>query len=329
MKVITIGRSSENNIVINDAKVSRTHLQLVQNDNGICSVVDLNSANGTFVNDQKITGEVCLQPNDVIRIGNTTLPWQEYLKTSVVSKQKSMDNGCPTQTSNKKWWLVTACTVFVLISGGIGLYIYYNGKAQEKLEEAKRNQEDIQKEQQRQDTEHKAEEAKRLKDEADELFRQALISQSDKSKALAEAKQKEATEAKRQAEIAAAAHRKAESDRIAAEKTKEEADSAKKAVEQNSKRFIQNAEEKANKAISQANAERDSANEKAMLTEKFYEEYAEMKSDFAKQVCEHLKYELPKDKNDAKTAIRDLFNASDNRGKQAIVDAIQAVKDNR
>lgn len=44
MKVITIGRSSDNNIVINDAKVSRTHLQLVQNDSGICSVVDLNSA---------------------------------------------------------------------------------------------------------------------------------------------------------------------------------------------------------------------------------------------------------------------------------------------
>ncbi len=80
MKVITIGRSSDNNIVINDAKVSRTHLQLVQNDSGICSVVDLNSANGTFVNGQKITGEVRLQPRDVIRIGNTTLPWQEYVK---------------------------------------------------------------------------------------------------------------------------------------------------------------------------------------------------------------------------------------------------------
>ena len=51
-----------------------------------------------------------------------------------------------------------------------------------------------------------------------------------------------------------------------------------------------------------------------------------MKSDFAKQVYKQLQYELSKDKNDAKTALKDLFNASDNKGKQAIVDAILVVK---
>ncbi len=326
MKVITIGRSSENNIVINDAKVSRIHLQLVQNDNGICSVVDLNSANGTFVNGQKITGEVCLQPNDVIRIGNTTLPWQEYIKPSIDIGQKPMNEVQPISQPNKIWWFAAVCAVFVLFVSGVGLYFYYNGKEQKKIEAAKRNQEEIQKEQQRQEAEQKAKKAKQLQNEADELFRQALKSQSDKSKALAEAKQKEATEAKRQADAAIVAQRKAESARIAAEKAKEEANRAKVAIEQKSKRDLQNAEEKANKAISQANTERDSANEKARLTEKFYEEYAEMKSEFAKQICKHLKYELLKDKIDAKTAIKELFNASDNRGKQTIVDAIQAVK---
>lgn len=325
MKVITIGRSSENNIVINDAKVSRTHLQLVQNDNGVCSVVDLNSANGTFVNGQKITGEVCLQSHDVIRIGNTTLPWQEYIKPSIATGQKPIDNVRPTPKPKRTWWYVAACVVFILFAGGIGLYFYCNGKEQGKIEAAKRDQEELQKEQLRQEATQKAEEAKRLQDEADELFRQALISQSDKSKALAEAKQKEATEAKKQADAATAAQRKAESARIAAEKAKEEADRAKAAAEQNSKIAIQDAEDKANQAISKANTERDSANEKAKLTERFYEEYATMKSDFAKQVCKQLQYELPKDK-DAKTVLKDLFNTSDNKGKQAIVDAIMVVK---
>ena len=61
------------------------------------------------------------------------------------------------------------------------------------------------------------------------------------------------------------------------------------------------------------------------MTERFYEEYATMKSDFAKQVCKQIQYELHKDK-DAKTVLRDLFNASDNKGKQAIVDVIMVVK---
>lgn len=329
MNVITIGRSSENNIVINDAKVSRTHLQLVQNDNGVCSVVDLNSANGTFVNGQKITGEVHLQPHDIIRIGDTTLPWQEYIKLSSAVEQSPKDMGHPTQKTNRIWWYVAVCTVIVLLAGGIELYFYYDGKEREKIEATKRNQEELQKEKLRQEAVQKAEEAKRLQEETEELFRQALISQSDKSIALAEAKQKEANEAKKQADAATAAQRKAESARIAAEKAKEEADREKAAAEQNSKKAIQdaqNAEEKANQVISKANTERDSANEKAKLAEKFYEEYAAMKSDFAKKVCRQLQYDLPKDEKDAKTALKNLFNQSDNKEKQAIVNAIEVVK---
>ena len=49
-----------------------------------------------------------------------------------------------------------------------------------------------------------------------------------------------------------------------------------------------------------------------------------MKSDFAKQVYRQLQYDLPK--NDAKTALKNLFNQTDNKGKQAIADAIEVVK---
>jgi len=77
MKVITIGRDLENDIVVNDSKASRHHLQIIC-EGGHFRIVDFNSTNGTFVNDQKISGEIALFPNDIVRIGNTILPWQTY-----------------------------------------------------------------------------------------------------------------------------------------------------------------------------------------------------------------------------------------------------------
>ncbi len=58
--------------------VSRTHCQIIQDDNGRYRLVDTNSKNGTFVNGTQRHGEVQLNKSDIIRIGNTTLPWLSY-----------------------------------------------------------------------------------------------------------------------------------------------------------------------------------------------------------------------------------------------------------
>lgn len=78
MKVIKIGRSSSNDVNIDDPNVSRAHCQIIQDDYGNYTIIDTNSLNGTFVNGTKRHGEVKLNPNDIVRIGNTTLPWQTY-----------------------------------------------------------------------------------------------------------------------------------------------------------------------------------------------------------------------------------------------------------
>ena len=71
MKVITIGRNKENNdVVVNDNKVSRNHLQIIRDDQGNFSVLDLNSTNGTYVNGQRISGEVPLKVADELEIGD-------------------------------------------------------------------------------------------------------------------------------------------------------------------------------------------------------------------------------------------------------------------
>ena len=99
MKIVTVGRSTENLIVVADKKVSAKHLLLKQEENGIISVQDLNSTNGTFVNDQKIGVDfVPLQDTDIILIGETTLDWINFFKekqeenalTQAQSKEESI-----------------------------------------------------------------------------------------------------------------------------------------------------------------------------------------------------------------------------------------------
>lgn len=86
MKVIKIGRSSANDIVIqNDAYVGRTHCEIIRDDNGGYWINDLNSTNGTFVNGVRRSGQTKLNSNDIVRIGNTTLPWKNYFSNGTVA----------------------------------------------------------------------------------------------------------------------------------------------------------------------------------------------------------------------------------------------------
>ncbi|MDR1169678.1 MAG: FHA domain-containing protein [Prevotellaceae bacterium] len=84
MKVITVGRNPGNNVVINDLLVSKNHCQIIQDDYGNFSLVDNNSTNGTFVNGQRRQGQVRLNRPDIVRIGNTTLPWNSYFAGSTL-----------------------------------------------------------------------------------------------------------------------------------------------------------------------------------------------------------------------------------------------------
>lgn len=97
MKVVTIGRSTQNDVVINDPYVGRSHLQIVQKDDGSMYVADFGSKNGTYINGQKIHGEVRLSPSDVVRIGNTTLPWKSYFPTASFSQENTYQRPVETE----------------------------------------------------------------------------------------------------------------------------------------------------------------------------------------------------------------------------------------
>jgi putative secretion ATPase (PEP-CTERM system associated) len=64
---VIIGRSSDNEIYIRSKFVSRHHAQLIIDENG-CTIEDLNSTNGIFIEDQRVKKHV-LQDGDIVSLG--------------------------------------------------------------------------------------------------------------------------------------------------------------------------------------------------------------------------------------------------------------------
>ncbi len=86
-----IGRSSEANITIShDGAISKTHMKLSCSDKGNVTVEDLNSKNGTFVNDNQIQKSMVLKVGDVIHIGNTYMELSEYFMDGKVEQKEEI-----------------------------------------------------------------------------------------------------------------------------------------------------------------------------------------------------------------------------------------------
>lgn len=65
---ITIGRSNENDVIIKDPYISKKHLSIVKDEDEYY-LEDLNSANGTYLNGDKIMDAVKLNNGDRIQFG--------------------------------------------------------------------------------------------------------------------------------------------------------------------------------------------------------------------------------------------------------------------
>src|SRR6185312_16995503 len=90
--VVTIGRAPDNNVVLDDLLVSRSHALLRRTGNQ-WELVDNNSANGTYVNGNRIDRAV-IGPDDIVGIGHQLLHLAgsglvEYVDTGDVSYEAS------------------------------------------------------------------------------------------------------------------------------------------------------------------------------------------------------------------------------------------------
>jgi predicted component of type VI protein secretion system len=70
--IVNIGRADYNDIVLADDSVSTAHAKL-QRREGVWTLVDLGSTNGTFVDGEPVTGEVPLGPGVTVRFGQVSI----------------------------------------------------------------------------------------------------------------------------------------------------------------------------------------------------------------------------------------------------------------
>ncbi|NUM70070.1 MAG: FHA domain-containing protein [Ignavibacteriaceae bacterium] len=82
-EVVTIGRSSDNDIVLDNIKVSRRHARITTK-NGVSVLEDLDSSNGTWVNGKKVKTAV-ISETDKIFIGGIPLSLRSLLEENPVN----------------------------------------------------------------------------------------------------------------------------------------------------------------------------------------------------------------------------------------------------
>lgn len=103
----TLGRQGDNTIVINDHQLSRKHARIIVGPAGP-TITDLDSANGTYVNEERIDSARALQPGDRLRLGGTTLLVEADLAqrdepgaTMIMSLPQSPTAAIPASSTNR------------------------------------------------------------------------------------------------------------------------------------------------------------------------------------------------------------------------------------
>ena len=324
MKVITIGRSKDNNnIVIEDNKVSRSHLQIINDDNGDYYVIDLDSTNGTFVNGNRITGKVQLHKGDIVVIGNTTLSWEAYFN---MESAGSNEDGKEPGISNKKLYIVIFSILICVLIGVIAVIVYNNKKDEQNKEasfdrvtrayseetkeanEARKNAED---------------KASRAKMEAETANQKAAKAEQDAAKTKANA-QKEVTAANQKAadaeKAANEAKAKAEKDITAANQKAANAKKAANEAKAKAEKDVTAANQKAADAEKAANEAKAEAEESEQLTEEFYDLLSSLSNKKIEEVCKDLEL-----KGKDKESLKSHFKNANNEGKKDTIKSIKKI----
>ncbi len=88
--VVTIGRSNANDLVLNDASVSRFHAVIKQLPNRGVMIADRSSTNGVLLNGQRISAETALRDGDIARMGIYELKFEDMNDSALVVHKAQM-----------------------------------------------------------------------------------------------------------------------------------------------------------------------------------------------------------------------------------------------
>ncbi len=89
LPIVNIGRRSDNHLVIDDPRVSRSHAQL-RAVRGRYVLLDINATGGTYVNGQRIT-QLSLNPGDVISLAGVAIIYGEDVPLTNIESNHEKD----------------------------------------------------------------------------------------------------------------------------------------------------------------------------------------------------------------------------------------------
>jgi pSer/pThr/pTyr-binding forkhead associated (FHA) protein len=114
---LTIGRSSQNDLMVNDLAASRFHCKFLPEDHEL-TVIDLDSTNGTFVNEKRLTGNQVVKNRDQVRIGEIVFNIEIFLS----APQKETQATEAEELSLESTYVVPAEADFpwLVVSSGVG-----------------------------------------------------------------------------------------------------------------------------------------------------------------------------------------------------------------
>ncbi len=88
------GRNPSCQIVLsNDTAVSREHFKLTRQPNGICTVTDLSSTNGTLLNNRRLLPNIPteIQPGVILQVGKTRFELIEIYQTGQARRGSELE----------------------------------------------------------------------------------------------------------------------------------------------------------------------------------------------------------------------------------------------
>jgi len=123
---LTLGRSAECDIAIPSDEISRHHAKLQVVPDGVM-VEDMGSANGTFVNNQRVHGTVLMRHGDELRLDTVRFLLMSPAAEAAAAAQRSAEPvaAAAPAKSGKGLWVVVA---IVVIAAAAAAVLHYLGK---------------------------------------------------------------------------------------------------------------------------------------------------------------------------------------------------------
>ena len=123
---ITIGRSSDCDVCIPTDEISRHHAKLQVVPDGVMAE-DLGSANGTFVNNQRVHGTVLMKPGDELRLDTVRFmlmsPTMEAHPPAAAAPTPAPAPAMAAGSGAGMLWIVAAIVVVAVVALGVLRYL--------------------------------------------------------------------------------------------------------------------------------------------------------------------------------------------------------------